>query len=743
MNISYHDELINELSELCGILPEYWDIFGKKHIIPVETKKAVLRAMEVKIDSIEEIKDEINKRKYSPWNKILEPVYIFSENNQPVLITIHFPLVEGKEDGLSIMWSIIDENNTKNEYLIEGENITISEIQFIDRVRYVKVNLSEGISRDIGYYDIYVELRHAEKIFPEGANIIQKKSRLIISPDTCYIHPELQNRRAWGLSVNLYSIRSSRNWGIGDFTDLMNIIKWLADLKGDFVGINPIHAIPNTKPFGISPYSPISRLYKNFIYIDIEKLPEMIEIRNQNVIDLENVNKALDEWRKEEFIDYERIALLKEKILKIAFEVFYEKHYKKKTIRGKDFRKYISEEGSALEYFSIYMTLASKYGGIKNWKEWPEQYHDIKSKGIESFKKRNKKDILFHKYIQWIIDRQQKEVAEEAKKRGMKLGIYQDLAIGAVNSGSDAWTYQKVVATDVEVGAPPDDFSPDGQNWGFPPLLPEKLKESGYELFIQTIRKNMKYCGALRIDHALGLFRLFWIPKGLSPKNGVYISYPSEDLLRIIALESIRNKTMVIAEDLGTIGENVRESLRRYNMLSYRLFYFERNYPDPTFLPPEKYPEMALCAVTTHDLPTICGYWLGRDLEVKKQLGQYKDEKILQKRYEERERDKKLIISALKSEGILPNNFSGLDDVPEMTTELSLAIYKYLALTPCKLVLVYLDDILGTIDQQNMPGTVNSYPNWVQKVPLTLEKIIVDERFIKLSEIFKTTIHRQ
>lgn len=742
MNSFYYDELINELSDLCGILPDYWDIFGRKHITSIETKKAVLRSMRVNIDSIDAIKDEINRRKYYPWNNIIEPVYIFSENNQPVFIPVYLPLAEGQESELSIVWSITAENDINSEYTLEGEKIKISETQSIDGFRYVKINLSEGVYRNIGYYDIYVECRHTENIFPGGVNIVGKKSRLIISPDTCYIHHELQRGRTWGLSTNLYGIRSSRNWGIGDLTDLMNIIIWMADLKADFVGINPIHAIPNTRPFGISPYSPISRLYKNFIYIDLEKLPEMEDIKKQGLIDWDGLSNELAKFKKEDLIDYEGIAFLKEKILKMTFEVFYEKHYKRNTVRGKDFRNYMSEEGSALEYFSIYMALALQYGGIKNWKEWLEQYHDIKAKSIEDFKKEKKKEILFYKYLQWIIDRQQKEVAEEAKKRGMKLGIYQDLAIGAVGSGSDAWTYQDVIASEVDVGAPPDEFSPEGQNWGFPPLLPEKLKESGYELFIQTIRKNMKYCGALRIDHALGLFRLFWIPQGMSPKNGVYISYPYEDLLRIIALESNLNRTMVIAEDLGTIGENVRELLRGYNMLSYRLFYFERNYPDPTFLPPEKYPEMALCAVTTHDLPTIYGYWIGRDLEVKRQIGQY-DEKRWQTRYDERERDKKLIIEALKSQGVLFNISSQDAEVPEMNADLCLAIYKYLALTPCKLVLVYLDDILGIIDQQNMPGTVDCYPNWMQKTLMTLEKITMDERFIKLSEIFNTIIHNQ
>jgi 4-alpha-glucanotransferase len=357
---------------------------------------------------------------------------------------------------------------------------------------------------------------------------------------------------------------------------------------------------------------------------------------------------------------------------------------------------------------------------------------------VQKFKKENLKTMLYHKYVQWQIDRQLKKVADEARKSGMSVGLYHDIAIGSVDGGNDAWNYQDVLAEDADVGAPPDDFSPEGQNWGFSPQIPEKMKETAYELFIQTMRKNMKYCGALRIDHALGMFRLFWIPRGMHPKDGAYVKYPSEDLLRIIALESVRNKTIIIAEDLGTIGENVREILRQFQMLSYKLFYFERNYPDPSFVKPDQYPEIALCAVTTHDLPTLYGYWEGQDIMARKQLGKYNDDAIFLKQVNERERDKALILSALKSQNILPEEYPSVPEmIPQMTTELCLAVYRYLALTPSKLLSVSLDDITGVLNQQNMPGTIDAYPNWTQKTPITLEQMISDKRFLDLSEMLK------
>ena len=735
-----YDELIRELSELCGILPEYWDVFGNKHVTSVDTAKAILRAMKLMVDSADGIAKEISEKRSRPWKTFLDPVRVLSVNEQPLAIPVYIPVQEGSENKLMISWSMEDENGQEETYRIAGKTMHISEQQWVDGLRYVKVNLVDRKRRNIGYYTLHVACRHPDGSFPGGADILSKTSKIMVTPDTCFIPQGLQNGRAWGPSVNLYSIRSNRNWGIGDFRDLRKIVELTADLKGHFVGINPLHAIPNTKPFGISPYSPISRIYKNFIYLDVENVQEVKESKDsQKVRASKKFSKELEALRKAVLIDYEKAALLKEKILRKAFAFFYKKHFTGETGRGRAFRKYTEGEGICLESFALFMSLQEYMRKKKNahgWQEWPEEYHSISGKAVRKFREDNQKEILFYQYVQWLIDGQLKGISEKTKKLGMDVGLYHDLAVGSIGGGSDAWSFQDVTASGADVGAPPDDFSPDGQKWGFPPTIPERLKETGYELFIQTIRKNMKYGGALRIDHALGIFRLFWIPEGMTPNDGAYVSYPSEDLLRIIALESIRNRTMVVAEDLGTIGENVREALKSFWMLSYRLFYFERNYPDPSFLPPERYPLMALCAVTTHDLPTIYGYWEGRDIEIRRRIGKYPDDALWNKQIEERERDKRLIISALKSQGILPDDYpSDPAEMPEMTSELCRAIYHYLALTPCKLLLVSLDDIIGTLDQQNMPGTVDSHPNWVRKTPPPLEEIIKDRRFADLSKI--------
>jgi len=733
-----HDELIDELSSLCGIIREYWDISGKKHIASLETRKAILRAMRLKIDSDKEVVKEISKRKRKPWEDFVEPVHVISLNNQPFSIPVRVPINKPEQAKLMISWSLEDEKGRRDEFRLAPEAIIGAAEEWVDGTRYITVTVSDSVKRDAGYYVLNVECKHPDRAFPGGHTKLHKKSKIIITPDTCYIPIELQKGRAWGLSVNLYGLKSERNWGIGDFSDLEKIVRRTADMKGSFVGVSPLHVIPNRKPFGVSPYSPISRLYKNFIYLDLEKVTEVMECDGEGkLIGSKKFRRSLDELRESDLVDYEKIALMKEEVLRTAFDFFYRKHFFRNTTRGEDFKRYIRGEGTCLESFSLFMALwehMKKTKGVYTWREWPEGYHYAAGKATRSFRKTHKKAILFYQYVQWLIDTQLREIAEEAGNLGMSIGLYYDLAIGSVGGGSDTWNYKDLIAGKAEVGAPPDDFSPEGQRWGFPPLIPEKLRNTGYDLFIETIRKNMKNGGAIRIDHALGLFRLFWVPDGMPAAEGAYVNYPSEDLLRIIALESMRNRCMVIGEDLGTVGDNVREGLKRFQMLSYMLFYFERNYPDPSFLSPGRYPEMALCAVTTHDLPTLYGYWIGRDIKKRRKLGIFPDDSTWRKQTGDRERDKGLILGALKSQGKVPEEYpSDPQLIRKMTPELCLAIYGYLAQTPCKLLLVNIDDILGTINQQNIPGIVGSYPNWMQKIRITLEKMLKGKRFRDLS----------
>jgi 4-alpha-glucanotransferase len=726
-----HEDLVNELSGICGILPEYWDIFGKKHLTTLNAREAMLRAFRLNIDSDDDIRREIEDRRNREWKGFIEPVFVVSVNKQ-LIIPVHIPVEAGQEKNLVISCSYESENGAISRSNLPVQESSVAEVRTIEGTRYIKVLFTDDAQTDIGYYTVRVECRLHNGGFPDGNDSISKASRLIVTPDFCYIPDELQEGKMWGLSLNLYSIHSESSWGIGDFGDLKSMISIIAPAKAHFVGVNPLHAIPNTHPYGISPYSPISRIYKNFIYLDIKDIPEIRDSDGlSKSLSQQTLRNNIRRLQEAEKIDYEQVSLLKEQVLRDAFEIFYEKEYGKDTDRDRNFRSFLDRQAGSLEDFAAFQALSGLFKKTINaysWQEWPEEFHDPHGEEVRAFKDRNRKELLFYQYLQWLIDEQLLDACRFCGEKGMSIGLYHDLAVGAVAGGSDVWSNQDIIG-DADVGAPPDEFNPKGQNWGFPPVIPEKLRENGYKFFIETIGKNMKYGGALRIDHALGLYRLFWIPAGMSPENGAYLLQPAEDFLRIIALESHRNKTLVIAEDLGTIDDTFREMLQAFQMLSYRLFYFERNYPDPSFKVPQDYPSMALCAITTHDLPTIYGYWAGRDIDVKKQLGIYKDEEAWRNDLAARERDKALLLSALKSAGTIPGDFpENPREVPEMTYELCMSIYRYLARSRSKLLLVSLDDIVGTLDQQNMPGTVDSHPNWMQKSPDSLEEMAGDSR---------------
>jgi len=739
------EELLNELSALCGIVPEYWDIFGGRHEAPLETKRSILKSMGIKTDTVEDLAREIKRRHLRPWNVFIEPTMVMLHAEQPLSLTVHVPVRQGDEQGISFRCSLEDEYGGIEDFSFSFDDVTVTEQQVIEEILHLKVNLTLHVVKPIGYYRFDI-------LYISPGFGLSGSSRIIITPEACYmpqtfpfapadVEPDeehVEKTKTWGLCLSLYSIKSEKNWGIGDFSDLRRIAEWTADLGGGFIGINPLHAIPNQRPFGISPYSPISRFFKNFLYLELTAIPDVIE--SSAALELMETDQFIEQikfLRDLEFVHYEAIVELKMEVLRLAFDSFFDIHYFRGSERGEAFRRYLQKEGALLEDFALFSAIQAA-AGSDSWMEWPEEFRDTGSDEVGAFRRNNEKQILFYKYVQWLIDLQHEELAELCRQFGMTVGLYQDLAVGSSGGGFDAWLAGDLMAGEIDVGAPPDDFNPVGQNWGFPPFIPERMKASGYEFLVQTLRRNMQHAGALRIDHALGMFRLFWIPRGAKAENGAYVIYPSEEIMRIVALESVRNKTIVIAEDLGTVGEDVRETLFRFRMLSYKLLYFERNYPDPSFKLPARYSDLALCAVTTHDLPTLYGYWSGRDIEEKTWLSLYPDERLRQQQISERERDKALLITALKSLDLLPQDFPvDRTSMNLMIPALCLTIYEYLSLTPCRLLAVSLEDIVGILDQQNMPGTVDSYPNWLRKTPLTLERMMEKRSLIALAKILK------
>jgi len=703
------NELIDSLSEAVGIVPEYYDIRGVRHITSIKTKRAILCSMG--IDISEERLYAIRDRK---WTELLEPVIALTKS-QEIKIPLHFPI----NDNIKIRWSLCTELGD----CLDGEIGEISplETKEINGKKYVytEIKLPEDIP--LGYHELTLKVETNEEAL-EGSTL------LIISPDRCYL-PE---GRLWGLGLSLYGLCSEKNWAIGDLKDLKTITKGIGRLGAGFVGISPIHSIPNKKPYGISPYSPVSRLYGNFIYIDIESVPEFKESPS---IKSSKIKNSILELKKDTLIDYEKVASIKKDALRKCFSVFYERHYLKGSKRANRFNLFIKKEGKTLESYALYMSLSERFGSY-DYRTWPLSYRSLDSEEIEGFKERHKEEILFWCYVEWLLYTQLREVSKAASSSGMPIGIYQDLAVSTIRGGHEGWLWPDAYADGISLGAPPDDFNPNGQDWGLMTFIPERLRQLRYEPFIKTLRHNLRYSGALRIDHALGLFRLFWIPEGMSPEEGAYVRCYHDELLKIIALESVRNRAVIIAEDLGTVTEEARTALREFGLLSYRVFYFERRWPKRDFLKPEEYPPLALCCINTHDLPTLYGFWRGRDIEIKDSLHIFSTEDALKEEHSQRKTDKSLMLEALRE-------FLPLDEKPPEIESILIAIYRFLASTSCLLISVSLDDLLLEIDQQNLPGTVDEHPNWSRRYSLSVRELLKSERLLEISKSLRLLSHQK
>jgi (1->4)-alpha-D-glucan 1-alpha-D-glucosylmutase len=446
--------------------------------------------------------------------------------------------------------------------------------------------------------------------------------KLILHPPRC--HQALAaEQRVWGLSVQLYGVRSKRNWGIGDFSDLRHLAGWAAQAGADLIGVNPLHALFPHNPRHNSPYSPSSREFLNTIYLDVEAVPEYADHGGAKVIvEAADFQARLNALRAAELVDYVSIAQLKTIVLERLYRHFRKQHLAVGSPRALEFRDFQQRGGSDLAKFALYQALQehlyaedSNYWG---WPVWPEAFRDPNSAAVAAFTAENGERVEYFQYLQWLAAEQLEAACAEARKHGMHIGLYQDLAVGVDLGGADTWADRDLYAIGARIGCPPDDFSLMGQDWGLPPWIPERLHAQAYAPFIAMLRANMRGAGALRLDHVMGLMRLYWAPPGEDARSGAYLNYPLQDLLGILALESQRNCCLIVGEDLGTVPDAVRGALYDLGVLTYRLFYFERNWGQDNhgaFKLPHEYPVQALVSASTHDLPTLAGFWQGADIE--------------------------------------------------------------------------------------------------------------------------------
>lgn len=716
-------ELIDRLCREHRIDREYWDIWGRRHEVPEETLLRILGSLGFRTETPEALARSAAERERARAQRALEPVAVVSASDSAPAVELRGPA--GSRAALAL-------------YLEDGS------------ARRWEVELGQG-SRSValpgplplGYHDLEAVVRLADGGERRSAQ------RVIVTPDRAWLPEKLERGgRAAGLAVSLYGVRSSRNWGVGDFTDLASIVEWAAgELGAGFVALNPLHAIANRQPFNTSPYLPLSVFHRNFLYLDVEAVEDLLLCPPaRRMVASPKFQARLAALRAAEFVEYEDAARLKRALLKLLFRRFWREEWERGTERARAFQHWMAEQGQLLDDFALFCAMDEAFHlrdrTVWVWPQWPEEYRNPATAQARRFAHEHFRQILFFKYVQWQIGLQLEKVQGLARRLGMVIGLYHDLALATDRCGADLWAYRRFFVEGCRVGSPPDDFALEGQDWSFPPPNAEAHREDGYRLFAETVRRNARHGGALRIDHVMRLWRLFWIPDGLAPAGGTYVNEPWEELVRVLALESVRGRFLVVGEDLGTVPDGLRQTMERFGMLSYRLFYFEKG-PDGLPRGVDEYPRTALVSSTTHDLPTLAGFWSGRDIEVRRLTGRLQNGEVYERQKLERVEEKRRMIEALVRDGFLPADFPReAAQWPELTGDLHNAVIGYLMMTPSMLMLLNQEDLTKETEQQNVPGTTWEYPNWRRKMLYTVEELRTLERARDFARMMRAWIER-
>ncbi len=534
-----------------------------------------------------------------------------------------------------------------------------------------------------------VVVRDQQRRGEAGARPGQDEREVLIAPRSSFQPPALRDHGVWLLAVQLYGVRSRRNWGIGDFSDAAALLRLAAQNGAAGIALNPLHALLDGQA---SPYSPSSRLHLNALAIDVERVPGFPGL------DALGLRGEVERLRACDLVDYPGVTAVKHAALRAAYAAFRNQG----GAERKDFEAFRRKHGDPLACFAAFEALWRRFRAP--WWEWPQPFRRPGPDVLAALRESADKDVEFAEFVQWQADRQLGECRDLGRRLGLPIGLYLDIAVGVIPDGADCWGQQDALMRGLSVGAPPDYYNPAGQNWGLASFHPAALVRSDFSLLRETLRASMRYAGAVRLDHVLGLNRLFVIPEGCDARNGTYVRFPLEAMMAVVAQESVAARCLVIGEDLGTVPEGFRDIMADWGLWSYRVALFERA-DNGEFIPPQAYPERALVSFNTHDMATFAGWLGGHDLAVKHAIGVDPGEDA-----QAREHSRRALGAALAR--------------CELGHELSFAAAtRFMARTPSRLLVISAEDVLGVRDQPNMPGTVDEHPNWRRKLPIDLEEL--------------------
>jgi 4-alpha-glucanotransferase len=677
--------LLDRAAGAYGIERAFVDNSGQLQITSPDTKRALLAAMGVPTATTGELKDAIARATQAD---LTPPVIVVRAGEDTAVLVPALARAAAwqlaLESGDTFAGPVRHQGGSKNRLLLPAP-------------------------LPVGYHRL--ELQR-----PGGlADTIQ----LVAAPAHCLLPEDLGAGQVFGLGCQVYALRTGRDLGCGDLADLGALAERGGAEGADFIGVNPLHALFFAEPAASSPYAPSQRAFLNWLLVAPGDVPE---IREQREL-MARLEREQDELRSRRgsFIDYPDTARRRRALLELAFDLFRRQHLGgSPSPRGAAFLAFRARGGEPLQQHCLFEALHAHVleSGRSRWAwwEWPDDYRQLGHPSVAAFAREHEARVAFFAWLQWLADEQLAGVQARAEGAGMRLGLYRDLAVGVNPAGSLGWSRPDVVVRRASIGAPPDAFSPKGQSWGLAPLAPRALEAAAFGPWLADIRANMRHAGALRIDHVMGLRRLFWVPEGGSPADGAYVRYPFTTMAAILAVESHRARCLVVGEDLGTLPRGFRPALRRAGILSCRVFYFERE-RNEGFAPARRYRHASVASVTTHDLPTLRGFLEEQDIDWRARLDLFHSVEEAEQNRRERKRDRARLVRLLQRAGLLESANPGLE-------ETALALHRWLARTPAALMLVQLEDLALQLDQTNLPGTTTEHPNWSRRLEQDLDRLL-------------------
>jgi 4-alpha-glucanotransferase len=710
-----------DLAAAYGVATDFWDWQGRHSEVPRESVEAVLAALGVPASSDESVAASLAEARLAPWRRTLPPCVV-ARSGRPVEVPVHVPHLSPVrvhvelEAGGRVELAAVDRWVDPHE--VDG--VTVGEATFT-----VPGDLP------LGWHELVARVGEG---YDERARVT-----LAVTPDRLELPPAVADGPAtWGLMTQLYSVRSRRSWGQGDLEDLGELAHWAgADLGAGFVLVNPLHAPSPTVPVEPSPYLPVTRRFVSPLYARVEAVPEHAYLTGAVRAEIERtalLQRATS--ASSALLDRDAVWEAKRSALTLVHAV------PRSAGREADYQAFVAREGEGLEAFATWCALAEVHGDV--WSRWPDELQDPTSDAVSRARDELADRVHFYSWLQWVLDEQLRDAQARARAAGMALGVVHDLAVGVHPDGADTWALQRVMARGVTVGAPPDAFNQVGQDWSQPPWRPDRLAETGYAAYRDMLRTVLRHAGGIRVDHVIGLFRLWWVPEGRPANEGTYVRFDHEALVGILALEAHRAGAVVVGEDLGTVEPWARDYLADRGLLGTSILWFERDEAgDPR--PPETWRRLCLATVTTHDLPPTAGYLAGEHIRIRDELGL-----LTRSVSEERavdEADRASWLALLVERGWLAPGAE--HDVPAVTW----ALHRALAATPSRLLGVALTDVVGEVTAMNQPGTHDEYPNWQAPLcdgagqPVLLEDLLGDERATALAaavrggDVRPSTVH--